>query len=227
MVEYMVARGERSAKTAGEAVQVNITERQVERAVEASFNDVATKTFQMYDQMLDNTPAAQRGQLLNYIYEILSFSLSEEDLNKFPQTGDPAEATFRLSQLGAGAERAFSEWATGMRSEVEDSLSGILSEAINRVKSGTVPTVEFSIGPFSEEQRQFAYLVFDAFITNQSLQPPADYVSGAAYSGSKRGYSSDDAASRRIPALIEFGLTEVTVKWPPWIFGQTYAEQNM
>ncbi len=223
----MVARGARSAKTAGEAVEVNITERQVERAVEASFNDVATKTFQMYDQMLENTPVEQRGQLLGYIYEIMSYSLSEEDLGKFPQAGDPAEATFRLSQLGSRAERAFSEWATRMRREAEDSLSSILCEAINRVRTGTVPSVEFSISPLSEEQRQFAYLVFDSFITNQSLQPPADYVTGEAYSGSKRVYSSDDAASRRIPAIIEFGLTEVTIKWPPWLFGQTYREQNL
>lgn len=220
----MITRGARSAKSPGEAVEVNITERQVRRAVEASFNDAVSGAFRMYDQMLETASPGQRGQLLDYLYEILSYSLGETDLARFPRPGDPSEDSFRLSQLGPSAERAFRDWATRMRREVENSLSGVLEESINRVKSGTVLSVQFSIRPYSEEQRQFAYVVFDSFITGQSLQPPADYVPGEPYSGSKREYSQRDASSGRIPAIIEFGVTEVTVKWPPWLYGQTRTD---
>ncbi|HNT60828.1 MAG TPA: hypothetical protein PKJ97_02515, partial [Candidatus Bilamarchaeaceae archaeon] len=103
-------------------------------------------------------------------------------------------------------------------------FSGIMSQVINRVRSGTVPSITFSIGPFGDEQKQFAYMVFDSFATTQSLQPPPDYVAGQPYAGQKRGYSTDDASSRRIPALIEFGSTQVTVMWPPWLYGQTSTD---
>lgn len=218
-----------SAKSTDEAVPVRITDRQVEQAVERAINNAVDtlKVFEMYDQMLANTPAGQRTQLIDTLYRMLSYSLSEENLNEFPSPGSEEEDTFRLSQLGLSAREEFRQWANQMRRELRDPLSSILCDAINRVKSGTgMASVEFSMSSLSEEQRQFAYMVFDSFTTSQSLQPPSDYVRGQYYTGTKRNYSSEDAASRQIPAWIEYGGTQVTVMWPPWLYGQGRTEYN-
>jgi len=202
-------------------VEVRITDQAVSSAVGGSFEDAISLIrgrAEDYNRQLSDPGLSAEGRsaLIDSIYrDVISYGIPE---TSFPEAGSPEEAGFRIN-VGDVVS-----WARSMRSETEDALAGIMEQAVNRVKMGTTPSISFNIGEFSEEQRDFASLVFEAFNNGRALEAPVDYAPGQPYSGSKRQYSEEDASSRRITAVIEFHGTTVDVKWPPWLLGQTTRE---
>ncbi|MEW5996794.1 MAG: hypothetical protein AB1657_04330 [Candidatus Micrarchaeota archaeon] len=229
-----MARGQVKAKEAPtEAAEVRITDHAVSRAVSSSFDEaveLAQQRAEAYNRELDaaTTPEA-RSEIIGRIYrDVISYGIPEES---FPAAGSPEEESFRIDVGGVV------EWARGMRRETEDSLGAIMEQAINRVKTGTgSSSISFTLGPqrddegnlisegFTDQQRDFSSLVFEAYNANHALQPPEDYVPGRAYAGAKRVYSEEDAATRRVTAVIDMSGATVNVRWPPWLLGQTARE---
>lgn len=210
-------------KEAPAAVEVRITDQEVARAVSGSFREaveLARERAEEYNRRLSEPSLSAEGRtaLIDQIYrDVISYGIPE---SSFPEPGSAEEARFRIDVNGVV------EWARRMWRETEDSLSEVVGQAINRVKTGHTPSINFSIGSFSDEQRDFASLVFDAFNANHALPAPEDYSPGRPYSGAKRQYSEEDAASRRITAVIDVQGATVNVRWPPWLFGQAGREYS-
>lgn len=215
-----MTNGTTRVRGASRGAEVRITDQAVSRAVSSSFEEAVKLARQRaiaYNNELEaaSTPGA-RSAIIDRIYrDVISYGIPEES---FPAPGSPEEARFRIDVEGVV------EWARRMRRETEDSLSPVFEQAINRVKGGSTASINFSLADFSEEQRDFCSLVFEAFNANHALQAPEDYVPGRPYTGTKRAYSEEDAATRRITAVVDMGGVTVNVRWPPWLFGQTSRE---
>jgi len=145
------------------------------------------------------------------------------------------------------------EWANSF-GNLKTDLSSSIVEGLDAVQRGTQPEQRISIADLSLEERAYLSFVFDAFNAEYSLLnlAPSGYDPNSSYfSGAKGVYSEADRESERVCGVLTQGTYETTldadgnplgmdhgrqrtrttygiiVKFPPWLYGETYSERNM
>lgn len=272
----MAQRGGIAQKEATDMIEIHFTDQQISRAVLGSFDYASEHAFEMFERWLSNPNLTREGRadLIDYIYGIAQYSLTDADVTLFPPTRpNPLEKqrlmgendehyqermrsyderleaalasaeAFDITLVSQESREAFKTWMRGMETGrtitaedgarvrepgLENQLTSLLEQAISTVVQGGSGSVPFSIGQYSNEQIVFADIVFDAFNESRAMQPPADYIPNENRPlSSKRYYSQEDRDSDHpFPIRIEFGYTDVTIYWSPWIRGQTYSERG-